>query len=100
MARANSSGSTSSPRSRPGQPLCSLRSRACGSRSSLRSPPPRGSRPATLPPGTLLRRFDGAIFRVRQVIADKGFVELEGVREPYSEYKKIDELRFQFAAPE
>jgi hypothetical protein len=34
------------------------------------------------------------------VIAEKGVVELEGVREPYSEYKKIDELRFQFAAPE
>jgi hypothetical protein len=53
-----------------------------------------------LPPGTLLRRFDGSLFRVRQVIAEKGVVELEGVSEPYSEFKKIDELRFQFAPPE
>ncbi len=80
----------------------SLRSSLEGLRLTFLSPLAPASRftPATLPPGTLLRRFDGALFRVRQVIAEKGVVELEGVREPYSEYKKIDELRFQFAAPE
>ncbi len=56
--------------------------------------------PETLPPGTLLKRFDGAVFRVRQLIPEKRLVELEGVREPYSEFKKIDELRFQFAPPQ
>ena len=80
----------------------SLRSSLEGLRLTFLSPLAPASRftPATLPPGTLLRRFDGALFRVRQVVAEKGVVELEGVREPYSEYKKIDELRFQFAAPE
>ena len=56
--------------------------------------------PATLPAGTLLRRFDGSLFRVRQLIAEKGIVELEGVTQPYSEFRKIEELRFQFAPPE
>ena len=56
--------------------------------------------PETLPPGTLLKRFDGAVFRVRQLIREKRIVELEGVREPYSEFRKIDELRFQFAPPQ
>lgn len=56
--------------------------------------------PETLPPGTLLKRFDGAVFRVRQIIKEKGVVELEGVHEPYTEFRKIEELRFQFAAPE
>ncbi len=56
--------------------------------------------PETLPPGTLLKRFDGAVFRVRQLLPEKRVVELEGVREPYSEFKKIDELRFQFAPPQ
>ena len=53
-----------------------------------------------LAPGTILKRFDGAMFRVRQLIAEKGVVELEGVGEPYSEFKKIEELRFQFSPPE
>jgi hypothetical protein len=53
-----------------------------------------------LAPGTLLKRFDGALFRVRQLITEKGVVELEGVGEPYSEFKKIDELRFQFSPPD
>jgi hypothetical protein len=79
-----------------------LRSSLEGLRLTFLSPLAPASRftPATLPPGTLLRRFDGALFRVRSVIPEKGIVELEGVREPYSEYKKIDELRFQFAPPE
>jgi len=53
-----------------------------------------------IPPGTLLKRFDGAVFRVRQLLPEKGLVELEGVREPYSEFRKIEELRFQFSPPE
>jgi hypothetical protein len=53
-----------------------------------------------LPPGTILKRFDGVLFRVRQLLAEKGVVELEGVNEPYSEFKKIEELRFQFSPPE
>lgn len=79
-----------------------LRSALEGLRLTFLSPLSPASRftPETLPPGTLLRRFDGAMFRVRQVMREKGIIELEGVREPYSEFKKIDELRFQFAAPE
>ena len=56
--------------------------------------------PETLRPGTYLKRFDGVVFRVLQVVKEKGVVELEGVREPYSEFKKIDDLRFQFSPPE
>lgn len=79
-----------------------LRSALEGLRLTFLSPLAPASRftPETLPPGTLLRRFDGAMFRVRQVSREKGVIELEGVREPYSEFKKIEELRFQFAAPE
>jgi len=53
-----------------------------------------------LAPGTLLKRFDGAMFRVKQLITEKGVVELEGVGEPYSEFKRLDELRFQFSPPD
>lgn len=53
-----------------------------------------------LPPGTVLRRFDGALFRVVRVNAEKGIVELEGVQEPFSEFRKIEELRFLFSPPE
>lgn len=53
-----------------------------------------------LAPGTILKRFDGVVFRVRRVEAEKGIVELEGVRQPYTEYKRIEELRFQFHPPE
>lgn len=56
--------------------------------------------PDLLPPGTLLRRFDGRVFRVVRVEKVTGFVEIEGVSEPYSQFVKIEELRFQFAAPE
>ncbi len=56
--------------------------------------------PETLAPGTYLKRFDGAVFRVRQLVREKGIVELEGVREPYSQFRKIADLRFQFSAPE
>ena len=79
-----------------------LRSSLEGLRLTFLSPLAPASRftPETLPAGTLLRRFDGALFRVRQIVLEKGVVELEGVREPYTEFKKIDELRFQFAPPE
>jgi hypothetical protein len=79
-----------------------LRSALEGLRLLFSSPLAPASRftPETLPPGTLLKRFDGAVFRVRQLIREKRIVELEGVREPYSEFRKIDELRFQFAPPQ
>ena len=53
-----------------------------------------------LPPGTILKRFDGVLFRVKRIEAIKGVVELEGVNEPYSEFRKIEDLRFLFAPPE
>ncbi len=53
----------------------------------------------SLQPGTVLRRFDGAVFRVRTLDDGKGIVELEGVSEPFSVFRKIDELRFFFQAP-
>jgi hypothetical protein len=56
--------------------------------------------PDLLPPGTLLKRFDGAVFEVRRLERETGFVEIVGVTEPYSQFVKIEELRFQFAPPE
>ena len=53
----------------------------------------------TLPPGTVLRRFDGVYFRVRRVLADKGVVELEGVSDPISYYLSLSEMRLQFPGP-
>jgi hypothetical protein len=53
-----------------------------------------------LPPGTILRRFDGVLFRVKKVEPQRGVVELEGVNEPYSEFRKIEDLRFLFSPPE
>jgi hypothetical protein len=53
-----------------------------------------------LPAGTLLKRFDGAMFRVLRVDKEKGVVEIAGVNEPYSQFVKIEELRFQFSPPE
>jgi hypothetical protein len=53
-----------------------------------------------LPPGTVLKRFDGAIFRVLRVEKEKGVVEIVGVSEPYSQFVKLEELRFQFSPPE
>lgn len=79
-----------------------LRAALEGLRGSLENPLAPASRftPETLPPGTFLKRFDGAVFRVRTIDKEKGVVELEGVREPYREFRKIEELRFQFAPPE
>jgi hypothetical protein len=55
---------------------------------------------AALPPGTLLKRFDGAIFRVLRLEREKGIVELVGVTEPYTQFLRLEDLRFQFDAPE
>jgi len=80
----------------------SLRSALEGLRGIFLSPLPPASRftPETLPVGTLLKRFDGAMFRVSRLQKDTGFVEIVGVTEPYSQFVKIDELRFRFAPPE
>ena len=79
-----------------------LRSSLEGLRNIFSSPlaPPSRFTVETLAPGTLLKRFDGVVFRVRRVEKEKEIVELEGVREPYREFKKIGELRFQFSPPE
>ncbi len=53
-----------------------------------------------LPPGTILKRFDGAVFRVVRIDKEKGVVEIAGVTEPYSQFVKLEELRFQFSPPE
>jgi hypothetical protein len=80
----------------------SLRAALEGLKRTFASPLAPASRftPETLSPGTYLKRFDGTVFRVRQLFKDKAIVELEGVREPYSEFRKIEELRFQFSPPE
>ena len=56
--------------------------------------------PDLLPPGTLLKRFDGVVFRVDHLEKDTGFVEIVGVTEPYSQFVKIEELRYRFLPPE
>jgi hypothetical protein len=56
--------------------------------------------PDLLQPGTLLKRFDGAMFRVQRLAKETGFVEIIGVNEPYSQWVKIEELRYQFSPPE
>jgi hypothetical protein len=56
--------------------------------------------PAFLSPGTLLRRFDGVVFRIRRLEKETGFVEVVGVNVPYSQFLKIEELRYQFFPPE
>ena len=53
----------------------------------------------TLQPGTILRRLDGALFRVQRLDEGKGIVELEGISEPFSVFRKISELRFFFHEP-
>lgn len=80
----------------------SLRAALEGLKLTFLSPLAPASRftPETLSPGTYLKRFDGVVFRVRQLVKEKGVVELEGVREPYSEFRKIEDLRFQFSPPE
>lgn len=56
--------------------------------------------PDALAVGMLLRRFDGHVFRIVRIERPTGFIEIEGVSEPYSQFVKIEELRFQFAPPE
>lgn len=55
--------------------------------------------PETLAPGTVLTRMDGETFRVKMVDTAKGVVELEGMSEPFSFFRKIEELRFLFQPP-
>jgi hypothetical protein len=54
---------------------------------------------ATLSRGTLLKRFDGAVFRITLLDEARGIVELQGVSEPFSYFRKIEELRFFFEPP-
>jgi len=80
----------------------SLRAALDGLKTAIVNPLAPASRflPDALAPGTILKRFDGAIFRVLKLEKEKGFVEIVGVNEPYSQFVKIEELRFQFSAPE
>lgn len=80
----------------------SLRSGLEGLKEIFLSPlaPPSRYAPDLLVPGTLLRRFDGHLFRVSHLEKATGYVEVEGVNEPYSQWIRIEELRFQFAPPE
>ena len=80
----------------------SLRSGLDGLKALFLSPLSPASRyaPDLLSPGTLLRRFDGRVFRVSRLDKAAGYVEVEGVDEPYRQWIRINELRFQFAPPE
>jgi hypothetical protein len=80
----------------------SLRAALDGLKTAIVNPLAPASRflPDVLAPGTILKRFDGAIFRVTKLEKEKGFVEIVGLNEPYSQFVKIEELRFQFSAPE
>ena len=79
-----------------------MRSSLEGLRAGFENPLAPASRFAAsrLQPGTVLKRFDGAVFRIRLIDAEKGIVELEGVGQPYREFRRIEELRFLFSAPE
>jgi hypothetical protein len=61
--------------------------------------PPSRFTAATLPRGTLLKRFDGALFRITLLDEARGIVELQGVSEPFSYFRRIEELRFFFEPP-
>jgi hypothetical protein len=80
----------------------SMRSALEGLKAIFLSPLAPASRftPELLAPGTLLRRFDGHVFRIAHLEKSTGYVEIEGVNEPYSQWIKIEELRFQFSPPE
>jgi hypothetical protein len=79
-----------------------LRAALDGLKTAISNPLAPASRftAGVLPPGTILKRFDGAIFRVLKLEKEKGIVEIVGVNEPYSQFVRIEDLRFQFAAPE
>jgi hypothetical protein len=82
--------------------LSELRAALEGLKATFLSPLAPESRfaPDLLTPGTLLKRFDGAIFRVQRLERETGFVEIVGVTEPYSQFVKIEELRFRFQPPD
>ncbi|HTD51650.1 MAG TPA: hypothetical protein VK780_01375, partial [Thermoanaerobaculia bacterium] len=61
--------------------------------------PPSRFTAATLSRGTVLKRFDGALFRITLLDEARGIVELQGVSEPFSFFRKIEELRFFFEPP-
>jgi hypothetical protein len=85
----------------PGE-AAAVRAALEGLRASMTSPLAPASRfaPDALSEGQVLKRFDGAFFRIVKIEREKGVVELEGVREPYRQFRKIDELRFQFSPPQ
>jgi hypothetical protein len=85
----------------PGE-AAAVRAALEGLRASMTSPLAPASRfaPDALAEGQVLKRFDGAFFRIVKIEREKGVVELEGVREPYRQFRKIDELRFQFSPPQ
>jgi len=55
--------------------------------------------PDKLVPGTILRRRDGAEFRVVHFDEHAGIVELKGLDEPYSQFFKLDRLAASFLPP-
>ena len=85
----------------PGE-AAAVRAALEGLRASMTDPLAPASRfaPDSLAAGQILKRFDGVFFRIVSVNHEKGVVELEGVREPYRQFRKIDELRFQFSPPQ
>jgi hypothetical protein len=85
----------------PGE-AAALRAALEGLKAVLTSPLAPASRfaPNLLAVGQILKRFDGVFFRIRDIQREKEVVELEGVTQPIREFKKIDELRFQFSPPE
>lgn len=55
--------------------------------------------PDKLLPGTILRRRDGAEFRIVRYDDHAGVVELKGLDEPYSQFYKLDSLAATFIPP-
>ena len=40
------------------------------------------------------------MFRIQRLVKETGYVEIIGVNEPYSQWVKVEELRYQFSPPE
>ncbi len=97
---ARACASTTCRAARPNPRPCARRWKDCGGFFCRRWRRLPASLRRTSPPGTLLKRFDGAVFRVTRLEKDTGFVEIAGVTEPYSQFVKIEELRFRFFAPD